>query len=158
MTRKHCKRKVWSTSINAVTHAIEGAAITSEALLNQLRLRELAAVEAFRTGSATLQEWADISGMLNICETMARGGVAPEALETCATAEKELIAAGIRFEATRRMATSGPGLQAFRDLYQYHDLQRQSISRSEYDRWIKKANLRVKSKAPEVRDMSEVER
>lgn len=59
MTRKHCKRKVWSTAINPIQHAIEGAAITSEALLNQLRARELAAVEACRTGSATLQEWAD---------------------------------------------------------------------------------------------------
>jgi len=103
MTRKHCKRKVWSTSINPIQHAIEGAAITSEALLNQLRARELAAVEAFRTGSATLQEWADIAGMLNICETMARGGIGPEALEACERAERELIAAGLRFEATRRM-------------------------------------------------------
>lgn len=158
MTKKHCKRKVWSTSINAVTHAIEGAAITSEALLNQLRARELAAVEAFRTGSATLQEWADITGMLNICETMARGGIGPEALEACERAERELIAAGLRFEKTRRMATSGPGLQAFRDIFQFHDLQRQCVSRAEYDRWIKKTSLRTKSKAPEVRDMAEVER
>lgn len=153
--RKQCKRKVWA-KVNPIQHAIDGAAITSESLLNQLRARELAAIEAFRTGSATLQEWADITGMLNICETMAKGGIGPEALETCKAAEQELINAGKRYESTRRMATSGPGLQAFRDLYQYHDLQRQSVSRGEYDRWIRKATLRVKSKAPEVRDMAEV--
>lgn len=154
--KKQCRRKGWSTAINPITHAIEGAAITSDALLNQLRARELAAIEAFRTGSATLQEWADITGLLNLCETMARNGVGPEALEACVRAEQELINAGKRFEATRRMATSGPGLQAFRDIYQYHDLQRQSVSRAEYDRWIRKAVLRVKSKAPEVRDMADV--
>lgn len=154
--RKHCKRKVWNTAINPIQHAIDGAAITPDSLLNQLRARELAAIEAFRTGSATVQEWSDITGMLNICETMARNGIGPEALDACAKAEQELIAAGKRYESTRRMATSGPGLQAFRDVYQYHDLQRQSVSRGEYDRWIRKTALRVRSKAPEVRDMAEV--
>jgi hypothetical protein len=154
--RKQCKRKVWSTAINPIQHAIEGAAITSDALLNQLRARELAAIEAFRTGAATIQEWSDITGLLNVCETMAKGGIGPEALEACKTAEQELISAGKRFESTRRMATSGLGLQSFRDLYQYHDLQRQSVSRAEYDRWIRKATLRVKSKAPDVRDMADV--
>lgn len=56
------------------------------------------------------------------------------------------------------MVMSGPGLQALRDLYEYHDLQRQSISRSEYEKWIRTAENRTRSKAPEVRDMAEIER
>jgi hypothetical protein len=54
------------------------------------------------------------------------------------------------------MVLSGEGLQALRDLYAYHDLQRQSVSRAEFWRQIERTQKRVKSKAPEVRDMSEV--
>lgn len=154
--KKQCKRKHWSTTINPVQHAIEGASLTPESILDKLRTRELAAVEAFRTGSATLQEWSDITSMLNICETMAKGGIGVEALEACKLAESALIEAGKRFETTKRMATSGPGLQAFRDIYQFHDLQRQSVSRGEYEKWIQKTQQRLTSKAPGVRDMSTV--
>lgn len=145
MCRKQCKRKHWSTAINHIQHAIEGASLTPDSILDKLRARELAAVEAFRTGDATLQEWADLTSMLNLCETMAKGGIGPEALEACERAERELIAAGLRFEKTRRMATSGPGLQAFRDLYQYADLQRQSVSRSSYEGFIAKARNMIRS-------------
>ena len=154
--KKQCKRKHWSTAINPIQHAIEGASLTPDSILDKLRARELAAVEAFRTGDATLQEWADLTSMLNLCETMAKGGIGPEALEACKRAEIALIEAGIRFQASRRMATNGPGLQAFRDLYQLHDLQRQCVSRGEYEKWINKTQQRIKSKAPGVRDMSTV--
>lgn len=153
--RKQCRRKVWA-KVDPIKHAIEGARVTDEAVLNRLRFRELAAIEAFRTGKASLQEWADLTGVLNCCETMARGGVGPEALEACARAEKALIEAGIRYETTKRMVVTGPGLQALRDLYEYHDLQRQSMSRADFWRWVEKTHKRIKSKAPEVQDMAEV--
>ncbi|MGX5662227.1 hypothetical protein ACWKWL_06605 [Diaphorobacter nitroreducens] len=130
--------------------------MSDDKLLNGLRVRELAAIEAFRTGTAGLQEWADMTGVLNVCETMARSGIGPEALEACKKAEQALIDAGVRFESLGRMVLSGEGLQALRDLYAYHDLQRQSVSRAEFWRQIERAQKRVKSKAPEVRDMSEV--
>lgn len=41
--RKKCRRKVWAL-VNPIQHAIEGAAITPEDKLNQLQLREMAAV------------------------------------------------------------------------------------------------------------------
>ena len=153
--RKQCKLKHWNL-VNTIQHAIEGVAITDDALLNQLRARELSAIESFRAGSATLQDWCDITSLLNICETMAGSGIGPEALEACAKAEAELIAAAKRYETTGRMGTTGQGLQAFREIYEYHDLQRQSISRSEYDKMINKTIQRVKSKAPGVRDMAQV--
>lgn len=106
MSRKQCKRKHWEL-IDPIKHATEGAAITPEEKLNQLRVRELAAIEAFRTGSATLQEWKDLTSMLNLCETMAKGGIGPEALEACKRAENALIEAGKRFETTKRMVTPG---------------------------------------------------
>lgn len=153
--KKRCKRKVWACA-NPVQHAIDGAAITPDYLLNSLRSRELAAIEALRTGAGTLQEWSDMAALLNVCEEMARGGIGPEALEACERAEAALIEAGKRYETMRRMVITGAGLQALRDLYQYHDLQRQSVSRGTYEKWIAKTSKRVKSKAPGVRDMSEI--
>lgn len=56
--KKKCKRKHWAL-INPVTHALQGAQFIPDSELLALRTRELAAIEAFRTGSATLQEWSD---------------------------------------------------------------------------------------------------
>ena len=153
--RKQCRRKVWA-KVDPIEHAIAGDRVADDKLLNELRIRELAAIEAFRTGTAGLQEWADMTGVLNVCETMARSGIGHEALEACKKAEQALIDAGVRFESLGRMVLSGEGLQALRDLYAYHDLQRQSVSRAEFWRQIERTQKRVKSKAPEVRDMSEV--
>lgn len=87
---------------------------------------------------------------------MARAGIGPEAMDACKKAQQALIDAGVRFQKTKRMVLDGPGLQALRDLYAYHDLQRLSVSRAELWRQIDRTQKRVKSKAPEVRDMSEV--
>lgn len=147
--RKRTRRKVWGL-LNPIQHAIEGAAIVPAELLAPLRLRELAAIEAFRTGKAGLQEWHDINTMHNLCETMARQGIGPEALEACEQCQEHLIEAARRFEATGKMGTSGPGLQCFRDVFEYHDLQRQSVARATYDQMIRLATARIKSGAPNV--------
>lgn len=147
--RKRTKRKIWGL-INPVQHAIEGAAYVPEELLAPLRLRELAAIEAFRTGTAGLQEWHDVNAMQGLCETMAREGIGPEALEACDRAEHHLLEAARRFEKTGKMGTSGPGLQAFRDVFDYHDLQRQSVARATYDQMIRLTTARIRSRAPGV--------
>lgn len=56
-----------------------------------------------------------------------------------------------RFKATGRMGLSGPAIQAMRDLAEYHDLQRQSISRGEYERWIRKTADRIRSAHPSLK-------
>lgn len=147
--RKRTRRKVWGL-VNPVQHAIEGAMITPDSLLITLRLRELQAIEAFRTGTAGLQEWHDINAMHGLCETMAREGIGPEALEACERAEVALIEAARRFEKTGKMGTTGPGLQAFRDVFDFHDLQRKSVARAKYDDMIRLATARIRSRAPGV--------
>lgn len=147
--RKQTRRKRYAL-VNPITFAIEGAAITPDAHLAQLRVRELAALESFRTGTATLQDWSDINAMNNIAETMSRNGIGVEVLSICLQAQDHLIESAKRFEKTRRMGATGPALQCWRDLYEYHDLQRTSVSRSEYERMIKKTTDRVRSGAPEV--------
>ena len=54
--RKQCRRKIWSTDIDVIAHAIAGAAITDKASLNKLRLAELSALEAMRMGQGTVDD------------------------------------------------------------------------------------------------------
>lgn len=153
--RKRTKRKVWAL-VNPIQHAIEGAAITPDTYLDKLRIIELAALEAFRTGKATLREWRDINAMNNVAETMARAGIGVEVLSICMQAQDHLIESAKRFERIGKMGASGPALQCWRDLYDYHDLQRISVSRGEYETMIRKTTDRVRSKAPEVIDIQDV--
>lgn len=152
--KKRCNRKVWAL-VNPITHAIEGAAIITDEVIQGLRTRELSAIESFRSGSAGLQEWSDLVALMNVAENMAFNGVGPEAKPTLDEAHGHLITAAKRYEATKRMGLTGPGLQCMREMYEWHDLQRKSISRAEYDRHIKATVNRIKSKAPEVTDVLE---
>ena len=136
--------------VNPIQHAMEGAAYTPDKLLNQLRLRELGAIEAMRTGKASLYDWNLIKIMHGLCETLAKEGIGPEALESCAVLQEALIEMARRFEKLGRFTVTARGLQAMRDVYQYHDLQRQSVPRATYDRMIALATARMKSRAPGV--------
>ena len=150
MTRKKCKRKVWAL-IDPVALAIAGAAITDTASLDKLRMLELSAIEAFARGRATPDDWRAIADMLNICETMARDGIGPEALPSCMLAQIALGEAHSRFKEGRPLLFKGPELNAVRDAFAYHDLQRTSISRSQYEQAITKTANRIKSAHPSLK-------
>jgi len=153
--RKHTKRRVYDL-VNPIVHAMEGAGITPDHLLNKLRMRELAALENFRTGRAGLQDWSDVNSMSNVAETMARFGIGEEVLSICMQAQDHLIESAKRFERIGKMGATGPALHVWRELYEYHDLQRTSVSRSEYERMIQKTEDRLRSQAPEVRHVEDV--
>lgn len=147
--RKKKNRKIYSL-VNPVTYAIEGAAILPQKALDQLRRGELMAIETFRTGKATVEDWKLISEVCNLTESMALDGIGPEALEAVKRTEAALIEAHKRYVRTGKMGTTGPGLVAFRDVYEYHDLQRQSVARSVYERHIQRVFDKIRSKSPEV--------
>lgn len=149
MMRKKTTRKMWKL-INPITHAILGAGITQSNLLDKLRLRELAALEAMSKGNGTSVEWQELADMLNVCEVMALEGIGPEALPCCQAAQAALVDAARRYETTQRMGFSGPGIQALREVYEYHDLQRSSVARAVYEQMIVKTRHRLSSKAKEV--------
>jgi hypothetical protein len=135
--RKQCRRKIWS-KINPIEHAITGAAITSEVKLDRLRLGELSAIESMVKGNATTADWRVLVDMLNIAETMSLNGIGIEVQEVCKIVQKEMEAAAYRYEKTRKMGLTGTGIRYIKELYALHDLQRQSISRSEFERMIDK--------------------
>ena len=147
--RKHTKRKIWKL-IDPVRHAILGAGITQDHLLDKLRLTELAALDAMTKGLGTVQDWQELTDMMNISEVMAMSGVGPEVLPYCQRAQNALEQAALRYQSTLRMGLSGEGIKALRDVYEFHDLQRRSISRSEYEKYIIKTKQRIMSKAKEV--------
>lgn len=147
--RKKTKRKIWKL-IDPVRHAILGAGITQEHLLDKLRLTELAALDAMTKGLGTVQDWQELTDMMNISEVMALDGIGPEVLPYCQRAQNALEQAALRYQNTMRMGLSGEGITALRDVFEYHDLQRRSIARSEYEKYIIKTRQRIMSKAKEV--------
>ena len=142
--RKRCRRRVWSTNINPIAHAIAGACITDTGSLNELRKNELKALENMKAGTAGVQDWQILVDMMNISEMMGRNGIGPEVLDHCEIANEALHRAAKRYEATKRMGLTGEGLRALGDIMEYHDLQRPSISRSKYEKMIEKTRNYLK--------------
>ena len=148
--RKKCKRKVWSTSINPIAHAIAGASIADDQSLNKLRLCELAAIDAMTKGMGTPHDWRWIADVLNIAETMAKHGIGPEVLDACKDAQNALLEAKERYDKTGKMGLSGVGIKAVKDLWEYHDLQRTSVARSVYEQMIQKTMNNIMSRGKDV--------
>jgi hypothetical protein len=148
--RKKCKRRVWSTDINPIAHAIAGAAITDKESLDKLRLSELSSIDNMVYGRGTVEDWRFCADILNISETMGVNGIGPEVLPYCQLAQQALFEAAKRYETTGKMGLSGLGIKAIKDVWEYHDLQRSSIARSEYERMIQKTANYIKSQGKNV--------
>ena len=147
--RKKTRRKHWNL-IDPITHAIVGAAITQREKLDKLRLLEYSALDAITKGSGTVQDWRTLVDVLNLSETMARGGIGVEVLPVCEKAQESLHKAAMRYQDTMRMGLDGEGIKAIRDLIEYADLQQSSISRSEFERYIQKTKDYIRSHGDKV--------
>ena len=143
--RKRTKRKVWAL-IDPTQHAIIGASITHREKLDKLRMLEYSALEAMTKGHGTVTDWRTLVDVLNLSEMMARNGIGKdEVMPICQKAQDALHQAAERYQSTLKMGLSGEGIQAIRDLIEYADLQQSSISRSEFERYIKKTKDYIKS-------------
>jgi hypothetical protein len=143
--RKKTHRKVWSTQINAVLHAITGASITPRETLNKLRFTEYAALDAITRGMGTVGDWRTLVDVLNLSEMMAKNGIGPEVMPVCEKAQEALHKAAMRYQNTMKMGLDGVGIQAIRELLEYADLQQGSITRAEFERYIQKTRNYIKS-------------
>ena len=147
--RKRTKRKVWNL-IDPLTHAIVGAAITQRDKLDKLRTLEYAALDAITRGKGTITDWRTLVDVMNLSEMMGKSGIGPEVLPICEKAQESLHKAAMRFQETKKMGLDGQGIQAIRDLIEYADLQQSSISRSEFERYIKKTKDYIRSHGDKV--------
>lgn len=150
MSRKVCRRKHYAL-VNPVEMAILGASFTGQAVLNEVRIRNLSAIEAFATGKATVHDWRTVADMSNVAQTMAQGGVGPEVLEACDAVEAALSDAYDRHSRTGKLGMTGPQLVALRELHAYHDLQIQSVTRGEFEKWIAKTADKIRSAHPDCK-------
>lgn len=110
--RKKCRRKVWSTNIDIIAHAIAGARITDETALNKIRLRELSCLDAMRLGKGTVEDWRVLVDMLNVTETFGKSGIGPECLDDCQIAQESLFKAAKRYESTQTYGIGWIGHQS----------------------------------------------
>ena len=149
MTRKRTKRKTWAL-LDPIQHAVIGAAITPRQTLDKLRFLEYTALDAITKGMGTIQDWRTLVDVLNLSEVMAKSGVGPEVLPVCAKAQEALHKAALRYEETKKMGLDGPGIQAIRELIEYADLQQASISRSDFEKYVKKTRDYIKSNSDRV--------
>lgn len=147
--KKQCRRKVYKL-INPIAMAIEGACITPQETLKTLTDKESEAIEAMMTGKGNLRYWQTIVDMCNLSQVMGRNGVGPECLPDCVMAEIELKAAAKRYEKTGKMGLTAIGIRSVQQVQEWHDLQRKSISRSEYEKMIVKTLNRLRSRAKDV--------
>lgn len=142
--RKRTKRKVVKL-MNPISLAIEGAGITLQQKLDELRLRELAAIDALAIGRGAPQAVYDLQTMVLVAKEMGMGKVGPEALPACEKALQLLDTTLMIHPETEIVTTAPETIDALREVFEYHDLQRQSISRAEYERFIKQVRNRLKS-------------
>jgi hypothetical protein len=147
--KKKCKRKVYPL-LNSLVHGLAGAAVADSKSLDKLRLSELSAIDAMTKGMGTTEDWRWLADICNIAETMGKSGIGPEVLPYCEAVQKALLEAADRYQKTGKMGLSGVGITKIKDLWEYHDLQRTSIARSEYERMIQKTINHIRSKGKDV--------
>ena len=148
--RKQTRRKVWSTNINPVVHAMAGASITDAESLNILRTKENNSMEAFRNGSATRHDWNNINAVVRLAESMAAANIGPEVMVHCKIAEMHLLDAQDRFKRLGKMGSTALGLQSFQEIIEWHELQRTSVARSVYEKHIKRVTDMIKSRSSKI--------
>jgi len=88
--RKSCKRKHWNTSpgFSAVAHAINGACVIDDQILQDIRIRELSAIQSMQDHSATEQDLYDILALHSMAVVMAENGIGKfEVMPVCTQAK-----------------------------------------------------------------------
>jgi len=147
--RKRTKRKMWNL-LDPIQHAVVGAAITPRPTLDKLRFMEYSALEAITKGNGTIHDWRTLVDVMNLSEVMGKAGIGPEVLPICEKAQEALHKAAMHYQKTMRLVLDSQGIQALRDLIEYADLQQGSISRSEFEKYVKKTRDYIKSNGDRV--------
>lgn len=150
MSKKRCRRKHYALC-DPIALAIAGAGITTEADLDKLRLLELSALDSFKKGAPSVADWKSMADVLNLAETMGKGGIGPEVLPVCERAQQVLAAGHARFRAHGAIGRAAGEYEALAELCEFHDLQRSSVSRAEYERAIRRTADRIRSAHPSVK-------
>ena len=148
--RKKTKRKIYPL-VNPIDMAISGAGVTDDERLSELKTKEDASLKAFQDGVATVSDWHNINQVVRLAESLADANVGANVMVYAKIAEMHLLQAHDKYKVTSKMGTTDLGLQAFQDILEYHDLQRRSIARSEYEGHCKKIHNKLVSRSPKIK-------
>lgn len=130
---------------------MKGACITDDSVINVLKLHENAMINAMVNNHKDgLDGFNGICELLGVAETMARNGIGPEVLDSCAIAQNTLQKLKKRYDRWGKWDVTEKELHSINELMEWHNLQRTSVSRGEYERFLKMAKDRMRSRAPEV--------
>ena len=111
----------------------------------------MAALQAFADGAATSDDWNSVNALVRLTESLIGMGVGAEATVDALRTDAALDRAHERYAMGLPMTASQTDVKTFRDLYQYHDLQRSSIDRSMYERAIVATLGKIRGAGPGVR-------
>jgi hypothetical protein len=143
--RKRSKYRSKPIVVNPIAYAIAGARpVDDEKRLKVKAWRDMTLI-AYAEGRAVERDLAILEGALALARELALDGIGIELLNICDRAKPVLTA---QHERLQRIATTVEGLQAMRDLAEWHDLQRTSVDRSTYERAIQRTANRIRSGHP----------
>ena len=128
------KKRIPRPLFNPLIMAMAGASIMTTEERDRIRMIELSAMEEFRRGSATIDDWQLIANMCNICHILAKKGYGPEALPSIEKMQEHMSRLNKQYIEHGKMTITMAALDAMRDVYEYADLQRQSVSRGAYEK------------------------
>jgi len=150
--RKSCKRKHWNTSpgFSAVAHAINGACVIDDQILRDIQIRELSAIQSMQDHTATEQDLYDILALHSMAVVMAENGIGKfEVMPVCNQAKTAIANLIKRVEKWGKFDARESEITILRELWDWHDAQRKSIQRSDYDKYLKMAINKQKNKRSE---------
>jgi len=131
--KKSAKRQIRPLA-NPLTVAIKRASPVTPDVVQQLRLREWSAIEAFAQGQATSVDLALLEELLCMCQCSIELGIGPEAQPTCEAAEQVFTALHARTAVNTLMKMDPAELDVMRELQGFHDQQRAACNRADYSR------------------------
>lgn len=152
--KKPVKKRYRSESLRVTRDtmrlAMSRMCVTPDELLERLRVRELSSIDAMARGLGTLQDVYDLFALNARAMQMGRDRVGPEVLPWCRLCEVYLAGAHRLLQVLDTVGLSAAGLHCLREVYAFHDLQRVSVSRAEYERALDRAAQAVRAMDPEI--------
>ncbi len=140
MRKKGAPRRKWDLISNPVQVAMENSAITSPKRNSEHAAIEVRSIEAFARGEGSIQAWVDIVHMANVAEIMAKNGIGIEVIPLVADAQVQLCDAYVRRKETNVWNMSPTQIYLLRELREYHELQRLSVTYGQYREFMRKSD------------------
>lgn len=107
------------------------------------------ALERFKSGEATFDDWNTLASLTNVSEVMAHDGIGEEVLIYAAAGQLALKRSANFHKKNGKFLLDAEGISSISNLIEYAHLQRQSVSTRAMEGYLNKVICRIKSKQVE---------